>query len=58
MQNETHYGKLDALKKALENFDKLDLEDKGDRQRAIEKITYLSLRKGAYYLHFFVNGSL
>nr|XP_022333112.1 hillarin-like [Crassostrea virginica]XP_022333113.1 hillarin-like [Crassostrea virginica] len=45
LQLETHYGKLDALKKALENFDKLDLEDKGDRQRAIERITYLSLRK-------------
>lgn len=37
---------LEALQKALDEFDKTDLEDKGDRQKAVERIHFLSLRKG------------
>lgn len=46
MQECSNSNKLEELQKALDDFDKVDLEDKGDRQRAVERIAFLSLRKG------------
>lgn len=45
LQECTNSRKLEELQKALDDFDKVDLEDKGDRQRAVERITFLRLRK-------------
>lgn len=50
MQECTNSGKLEELQKALDDFDKVDLEDKGDRQRAVERITFLRLRKGTLFI--------
>ncbi|XP_062607656.1 lim and transglutaminase domain protein ltd-1-like [Saccostrea cucullata] len=45
LQDNTSSNDIKALKKALDDFDKIDMEDKGDRQKAEERLTYLSLRK-------------
>ncbi|XP_061168883.1 lim and transglutaminase domain protein ltd-1-like [Saccostrea echinata] len=45
LQDNTSSYNISALQKALDDFDKVDLEDKGDRQKAEERLTYLSLRK-------------
>ncbi|XP_062607663.1 lim and transglutaminase domain protein ltd-1-like [Saccostrea cucullata] len=45
LQDKTSSYNINALKKALDDFDKIDLEDKGDRKKAVERLTYLSLRK-------------
>ncbi|XP_061168879.1 uncharacterized protein LOC133178144 [Saccostrea echinata] len=45
LQDVTSSNNLEALQKALDDFDKIDLEDKGDRQRAEERLAYLILRK-------------
>ncbi|XP_061168877.1 hillarin-like [Saccostrea echinata] len=45
LQEHTTSNDIGALQKALDDFDKVDLDDKGDRQQAEERLTYLSLRK-------------
>ncbi|XP_062597779.1 lim and transglutaminase domain protein ltd-1-like, partial [Saccostrea cucullata] len=45
LQDFTCSNNLEALQKALDDFDKMDLEDKGDRQNAEDRLAYLTLRK-------------
>ncbi|XP_061168878.1 lim and transglutaminase domain protein ltd-1-like [Saccostrea echinata] len=45
LQQNAHSNDIETLQKALDDFDKVDLEDKGDRHKVEERLTYLNLRK-------------
>ncbi|XP_062597777.1 hillarin-like [Saccostrea cucullata] len=49
LQDQTCSNDVEALQKALDDFDKVDLDDKGDRQQAEERLAYLTLLKGTKY---------